>query len=99
MNRRLQQAQAKHQAFLDQLCIRPANGREPQAWAKQYAAELMEGINPMPSAPLVASKTPNRSLLANLHRESPEVRREIERKAKRIGPLFNKGGLQYPTED
>ena len=38
-------------------------------------------------------------VMANLHKESPEVQRAILDKASRVMPLFNKGGLQYATPD
>jgi hypothetical protein len=36
--------------------------------------------------------------MSRLHEEPPAVRAEIERKAARVGPVFNKGGLQFPAE-
>lgn len=36
-------------------------------------------------------------IMANLHKEKPEVQREILDKASRCMPLFNKGGIQYAT--
>jgi hypothetical protein len=35
--------------------------------------------------------------MENLHKEKPEVQKEIMLKASRCMPLFNKGGLQYAT--
>lgn len=48
-----------------------------------------------------ASSTAKRGVMANLHKESENVRKEILLKASRVMPLFNKGGLQYasPNED
>jgi hypothetical protein len=43
--------------------------------------------------------TANRSVMANLHKESEETRKAILDKAKRIGPLWNKGGLMLITDD
>jgi hypothetical protein len=37
--------------------------------------------------------------MANLHKETPEVQREIMEKASRCLPLYNKGGYQYATPD
>jgi hypothetical protein len=36
-------------------------------------------------------------VLANLHKEKPEVQKEILDKASRCMPLYNKGGYQYAT--
>jgi cytochrome c1 len=41
-----------------------------------------------------ASATANRSIMANLHKESEETRAAILDKAARVMPLYNKGGLQ-----
>ena len=38
-----------------------------------------------------------KGIMENLHKESPEVQKEIMIKASRCIPLFNKGGLQYAT--
>ena len=38
-----------------------------------------------------------KGIMENLHKEAPDVQREIMLKASRCMPLFNKGGLQYAT--
>ena len=38
-----------------------------------------------------------KDIITNMHKESPEVQKEIMIKASRCMPLFNKGGLQYAT--
>ena len=45
-----------------------------------------------------ANATANRSVMANLHKENEETREAILAKAKRVMPLYNKGGLQVLTE-
>ena len=45
-----------------------------------------------------ANATANRSVMANIHKESEETRNEILAKAKRVGPLWNKGGLMLITD-
>lgn len=45
-----------------------------------------------------ASATANRSIMANLHKETEETRAEILAKAARVMPLYNKGGLQVLTD-
>ena len=37
-------------------------------------------------------------VMENLHKERPEVQKEILAKASRCMPLYNKGGYQYATE-
>jgi hypothetical protein len=46
-----------------------------------------------------ASSCANRSIMANLHKEPEHVREAILAKAKRVGPLWNKGGLMFITDD
>lgn len=48
-----------------------------------------------------ASAAANRSIMANLHKESEETRASILEKAARVMPLYNKGGLQLlsPKDD
>lgn len=38
-----------------------------------------------------------KGVMENLHKEAPEVQKEILYKASRCMPLFNKGGIQYAT--
>ena len=38
-----------------------------------------------------------KGVMENLHKEKPEVQKEILYKASRCMPLFNKGGIQYAT--
>ena len=40
-----------------------------------------------------------KGIMTNLHKESPEVQREIMLKASRCMPLFNKGSIQYATPE
>lgn len=45
-----------------------------------------------------SSATANRSIMANLHKETEETRAAILAKAARVMPLYNKGGLQVLTD-
>lgn len=45
-----------------------------------------------------ASSCVKRDIMTNLHKEKPEVREEILKKAKRTAPLYSKGGYQYITD-
>lgn len=40
-----------------------------------------------------------RGMMANLHKETPEVQKQILEKAQRCAPLYSKGGYQYITDD
>lgn len=59
---------------------------------KQYDKSLKEVCNGGSNA------TANRSVMANLHKETEETREAILAKAKRVMPLYNKGGLQVLSE-
>ena len=59
---------------------------------KEHERSLREVCNSAPDA------TANRSIMSNLHKESEEARKAILDKAKRVMPLYNKGGLQVLTE-
>lgn len=58
----------------------------------EHDAKGLEGI---------ASTCPNRSIMANLHKESEATKAAILEKASRVMPLYNKGGLQLlsPNDD
>jgi hypothetical protein len=83
------------------LGLRRPDPRDSEQWRREYAATL-RGIksevyasHPPSAGP---DATADRSLMSRLHEEPPAVRAEIERKAARVGPVFNKGGLQFPAE-
>jgi hypothetical protein len=59
---------------------------------KQYERSLREVCNSLPEA------TAKRGVMANLHKENEETRKAILDKAKRVMPLYNKGGLQVLTD-
>jgi hypothetical protein len=72
------------------------HGRDAETWRAEYAASLRDGIAPPPDMRRTAGGgTADRSLMSKLHEEPEHVRREIERKARSVAPLYNKGGLQY----
>ena len=59
---------------------------------KHHEKSLQEVCNGGPNA------TANRSVMANLHKEDEATREAILAKAKRVMPLYNKGGLQVLSE-
>lgn len=59
---------------------------------KHYEKSIQEVCNGGVNA------TANRSVMANLHKENEETREAILAKAKRVGPLWNKGGLMMITD-
>ena len=59
---------------------------------KQYEKSVREVCNSAPDA------TAKRGVMTNIHKESEATRNEILAKAKRVMPLYNKGGLQVLSE-
>ena len=73
------------------------------SWKSEYSDSLKvdRSTKHHDSASVIAgpaSACANRSIMANLHKESEEVREEILRKASRTAPLYNKGGYQYISD-
>ena len=100
---------SEHDAWLIKMGVSPKQIKtkktKSKSWAQEYAASLQverstkhlerslhEVCNAAPDA------TANRSVMANLHKESEETRKAILDKAKRVMPLYNKGGLQVLTD-
>ena len=59
---------------------------------KEHERSLREVCNSAPDA------TAKRGVMTNIHKESEETRKAILDKAKRVMPLYNKGGLQVLSE-
>ena len=59
---------------------------------KQYNKSIHEVCDAAPNA------TAKRGVMTNIHKESEETRNAILAKAKRVMPLYNKGGLQVLSE-
>jgi hypothetical protein len=100
---------SEHDAWLIKMGVSPkqikAKKTKDTKWRSDYSASLQverstkeherslrEVCNGGPNA------TANRSVMANIHKESEETRNEILAKAKRVMPLYNKGGLQVLSE-
>jgi hypothetical protein len=59
---------------------------------KQYDKSIQEVCDGGPDA------TAKRGVMTNIHKESEATRNKILAKAKRVMPLYNKGGLQVLSE-
>lgn len=59
---------------------------------KHHEKSVQEVCNGRPDA------TAKRGVMANIHKESEATQKEIMAKAKRVMPLYNKGGLQVLSE-
>ena len=100
---------SEHDAWLASKGLLPnqikSKKTKDKTWAKQYAESLQverstkeherslrEVCNSAPDA------TAKRGVMTNIHKESEETRKAILDKAKRVMPLYNKGGLQVLSE-
>ncbi len=98
---------SEHDAWLIKMGVSPQQIKikksKNTSWAKEYAESLKvdRSTAQYESAGMSgdASSCANRSIMANLHKEPEHVREAILAKAKRVGPLWNKGGLMFITDD
>lgn len=95
------EAAAKHDKWLRDRGLHPEQKGLRQAFKGKRKIELPD-LKVQENAPLSNRIDGNglaKGVMANLHKEAPEVQRAIMDKANRVMPLFNKGGLQYATPD
>lgn len=95
------EAAAKHDAWLRKQGLHPEQRALAKAFKGGYRAPLPD-LKVKENVPLSNTIDGNgfkQGVMANLHKEKPEVQREILDKASRCMPLFNKGGYQYATPD
>ena len=102
-SKRLAESEAKHNAWLAKQGLTPNQLK----LKKEFVGNVRINTRPdlTTSNPYQLSNSVGngykKGIMENLHKESPEVQKEIMLKASRCMPLFNKGGLQYltPGED
>ena len=100
---------AEHTKWLQSMGLTPkqikAKKTKNTSWKSDYTASLQvdrstkhyeKSVQEVCNGGINA--TANRSVMANLHKENEETREAILAKAKRVMPLYNKGGLQVLTE-
>ena len=100
-NRRLAEATAKHEEWLRKQGLHPEQRKLKKAsvggdvkhdlpdYRVDNHYQLSNGIG----------NGYKRGVMANLHKEKPEVQKAILDKASRTAPLYNKGGYGYVTDD
>ena len=100
-----QRAKVEHEAWLrkqglhpDQLATRKASKGSIKTEKNLPSFKVDQSI---PLSNNIVDGGRVRGIMANLHKESPEVQKEILYKASRCMPLYNKGGIQFatPSED
>lgn len=98
---------SEHDKWLSSMGLSPkqikAKKSANTSWTKEYSESLKvdRSTKEHDSHSVIAgpaSATANRSIMANLHKESEETRAAILEKASRVMPLYNKGGLQVLTD-
>jgi hypothetical protein len=98
---------SEHDAWLINMGVSPqqikAKKTKNTSWKTEYAEGLKvdRSTKEHDSHSVIASPASaaaNRSIMSNLHKEPEHVREAILAKAKRVMPLYNKGGLQVLTE-
>ena len=98
-SKRLAESEAKHNAWLAKQGLTPNQLK----LKKEFVGNVRINTKPdlTTSNPYQLSNSVGngykKGIMENLHKEAPEVQREIMLKASRCMPLFNKGGLQYAT--
>jgi len=73
---------------------------DANSWRSEYAESLRVDRSNYVSGGMEGSSDSCavRGVMANLHKETPEVQKAILDKAKRTAPAFSKGGYQYITD-
>lgn len=100
---------SEHDAWLVQMGVSPkqikAKKSKDAAWRSEYSASLQVERSTKQYEKSIqevcdggTDATANRSVMANLHKENEATREAILAKAKRVMPLYNKGGLQVLTD-
>lgn len=98
---------SEHDKWLSSMGLSPKQIKEKKSantsWKTQYSDSLKvdRSTKEHDSHSVIAgpaSAAANRSIMANLHKESEETRKAILAKAARVMPLYNKGGLQLLTD-
>lgn len=98
-SKRLADATAKHDAWLRERGLHPEQRNLQKAFKGKYQNALPD-LSCDANLPKLSDSVGNgykKGVMANLHKESPEVQKEILDKASRCMPLFNKGGYQFAT--
>jgi len=98
---KLAEATAKHEQWLRERGLHPEQRNLQRAFKGKHQNDIPDYTVTRHPAKLSNGigngfKT---GVMANLHKESPEVQQAILDKASRCLPLYNKGGYQYATPD
>ena len=98
-SKRLAEATDKHNAWLRERGLHPEQRTLQKAFKGKYENAIPDynvGDNRVQLSNSVGNGY-KKGIMANLHKESPAVQREILEKAKRTAPAYSKGAYQYIT--
>jgi len=100
-SKRLAEATAKHNAWLEKQGLAPSQRKLKKAFVGEYRIDVPDysvDRNPAELSNSIGNgfKT---GVMANLHKEKPEVQKEIMAKADRTAPAYSKGAYQYITPE
>lgn len=99
-----QRAKIEHEAWLKKQGLHPeqlAARKSPKSDKSYKPASVVCKDDSIPLSNTIVDGGRVHGIMANLHKESPEVQKAIMDKASRCMPLYNKGGYQLatPNED
>ena len=100
-SKKLAEATANHERWLRERGLHPDQRNLQAAYRGKHRNQIPDYSSDrvLPELSNGIGNGTVRGVMANLHKESPEVQRQIMEKASRCLPLFNKGGYQYATPD
>lgn len=91
-------ADAEHDAWLRKRGLHPDQRRDKQIKSTATIPNYREGITSKIPLSNAVGNGYKSGVMENLHKEAPQVQKEILAKASRCMPLYNKGGYQYATD-
>lgn len=91
-------ADAEHDAWLRKRGLHPDQRRDKQIKSTATIPNYREGITSKIPLSNAVGNGYKSGVIQNLHKEAPQVQKEILAKASRCMPLYNKGGYQYATD-
>ena len=98
-NKRAAEATAKHEQWLRDRGLHPEQRDLQRAYRGKHVINIPD-YSVRDNRVQLSNSVGNgfkKGIMANLHKESPEVQKQILDKASRCMPLYNKGGIQYAT--
>lgn len=91
-------ADAEHDAWLRKRGLHPDQRKGKQIESTATIPNYREGITSKIPLSNAVGNGYKSGVMENLHKEKPEVQKEILAKASRCMPLYNKGGYQFATD-